>query len=150
MHQEPQSSAAKLAWPTPTPPPCRRGLRRQIRAALQAAAMAAVATFFLLVGQRVVIGLILYSLSALVLVSGCCIPRLFNYIELGGRWLGRGVGLGLTWLLLTPFFYLCLLPGRLILLLWRKDPMHRRWEPERTSYWLEHKPSSPQSYTRQY
>ncbi|MCX6993356.1 MAG: hypothetical protein NT011_09480 [Kiritimatiellaeota bacterium] len=104
-----------------------------------------------IVWHKIWLGLAIYSLSAVVIVSGFLIPALFRALEWAGQWLGRMAGIGLTWLMLIPFFYLCFAPARMILALMGKDPMHRHFEPKRNSYWVDHKPpAAPQPYTRQY
>ena len=113
--------------------------------------MAAVATLMTLVWHKIWLGLAIYSMSAVVIISGFLIPPLFRALERAGQWLGRMVGTGITWLMLVPFFYLCFAPARLVLALMGKDPMHRRFERTRSSYWVDHKPpTTPQPYTRQY
>ncbi len=113
--------------------------------------MATVATLITMVWHKIWLGLAIYSLSAVVIISGFLIPPLFHALERVGQWLGRMVGIGITWLMLMPFFYLCFAPVRLVLRFIGKDPMHRRFEGNHSSYWVDHKPSAtPQHYTRQY
>jgi len=60
------------------------------------------------------------------------------------------VGSVLTIVLLVPFFYLCMLPGRIFLLLAGKDPLHRELDPEEESYWTPiDRTSSREQYRRQ-
>lgn len=137
----------QIAGPVST---SRRGGRKR-RAVIQAVIMAAVATLMTMVWHKIRLGLAIYCLSAVVVISGFLIPPLFFALERGGQWLGRMVGLGITWLMLMPFFYLCFAPARLILKLRGKDPMQRRFERNLNSYWVDHKPpTGPQPYTRQY
>ncbi len=49
--------------------------------------------------------------------------------------LTHAVGTLLTVGLLAPFFYLCMFPGRIILLLTGKDPLHRKLDASEKSYW---------------
>jgi hypothetical protein len=97
------------------------------------------------------LALFLYLLGMVVLIGGYFIPPLFNAFEKFGKMLGRSVGAGMTYALLVPFFYLCFLPGRLILNARGKDPMRRRWNPESKTYWID-KPKDEDAgrYTRQY
>ena len=148
-------SVAQATWPwrdqIMEPRSTGRPGGRKRRAVIQAVVMAAVATLMTLLWHKIWMGLALYGLSAVVVISGFLIPALFLALERGGQWLGRMVGLGITWLMLAPFFYLCFAPARLILKLMGKDPMQRRFEPNRSSYWVDHKPpATPQPYTRQY
>ncbi len=113
--------------------------------------MTAVATLMTLVWHKIWLGLAIYGLSAVVIIAGFLIAPLFRALEQAGQWLGRMVAQGITWLLLAPFFYCCFAPARLVLKLMGKDPMMRRYEPDRPSYWLDHKPATnPQPYTKQY
>ncbi len=137
-------------WRDPVGKAGPRPAARRWRAALQAAVIAAVASLFRFVGHHSGFSLVLYVLATLVLLSGLFAPSLFDRFERFGRWLGRGVGMGVTWLLLAPFFYLCMAPGRLLLAVLGKDPMCRRREPGRASYWTERKAANPDFYTRQY
>ena len=113
--------------------------------------MTAVATLMTLVGQKIWLGMAIYGLSAILIVTAFLIIPWFHALERAGQWLGHMVAQGLAWLLLAPFFYLCFTPGRLALKLMGKDPMTRRYDPTRHSYWVDHKPgTNPQPYTKQY
>ena len=121
------------------------------RVLIQCAITAAIATLLTLWLGRYRLGLFLYCLSAVIVVCGFLAPKAFETMERLGQKLAHIVALALTWLLLMPFFYLCFAPARLILKLTGKDPMQRRFERNRRSYWVDHKPpTAPQPYTRQY
>jgi hypothetical protein len=75
---------------------------------------------------------------------------LFRKIEQAGQWLGKAVGLALTWALLVPLFYLVFLPGRLILMATGRDPMCRRFPSAASSYWIPRRPVQPADYKRQF
>lgn len=152
VNQSFDSRVSQAVWPWRTPGGASKGRRmpRPWRAALQAAVIAGVASLFYFYGRRAGLGLFLYGLSAVVLIGGLFIPPVFNAFETAGRWLGQAVGAGLTWLLLAPFYYLCVFPGRLVLLLLGKDPLCRRWDRRRDSYWVDRKPAPTRFYTRQY
>ncbi len=65
--------------------------------------------------------------------------------------LAHAVGRFLTVVLLVPFFYLCMFPGRIILLLTGKDPMNRKLDASEKSYWTPiAKTSSREQYRRQF
>ena len=146
----PQVPAAVWPWQTSA---AASGVNRQSprwRAVIQSIVIAAVATLMVMVFHHVRFGLFLYILSAIVLISGLFIPLVFKMFECFGQTLAHWVGTGLTWLLLTIFFCLCVIPGRLILLVTGKDPMRRRREAALESYWISRKPADTASYTRQY
>lgn len=53
----------------------------------------------------------------------------------------RGLLQAITWLLLGTIFFLVFVPGRLVLFLRRRDPLERRPDARRESYWHEVAPS---------
>ena len=120
------------------------------RAIIQSVVIGAVATLMVMVFNHVRFGLFLYILSAVVLISGLFFPTIFKIFERFGQALAHWAGVGLTWLLLTIFFCLCVIPGRLILLATGKDPMRRGKEVDSESYWTTHKTADTASHTRQY
>ena len=119
------------------------------RVFVQALVAFAVAGLFYWRGRHIAASVVA-AIGAVVLISGLFIPPLFRKIEQGGQWLGRAVGLALTWALLVPLFYLVFLPGRLILLATRHDPMCRRFPSTEPTYWIPHRPAPPGHYTRQF
>lgn len=101
--------------------------------------------------DRTVAGGALSVIGVVVLASGLFLPSLFLKLERGGRWLGHAAGISLTWLLLVPMFYLVFLPGRLILILTRRDPMARKFPTTESTYWIPRKPvANPDDYKRQF
>lgn len=109
-------------------------------AVLQAGIMAAIgALVYVWLGHRFM-GLVVWSLAAVVLVSGLFIPPVFAAIERFGKRLGQWVGVGLTWGLLAPFYYLCFVPMHLGLVLKGKDPLHRQVPTDESTYWTPRKP----------
>jgi len=98
--------------------------------------MACIASFLLFIHHRL-LAAIVYSLSLLNLLGGLFIPRLFLLFDKFGKFLAVVFGRVLTWVLLVPFFYLCFVPGRVIMLLLGKDPMRRKLDPDAETYWLD-------------
>lgn len=110
------------------------GLRRQ--AVIQAVVMALVAAFlYFIIGHTFFVPVIL-GLAAVVLVLGLVFPPAYRHIHRFGRWLGRTVGKGLTYLLLVPFFFLFFTPVALILRLQGRDPLHREFRESSLTYWI--------------
>jgi hypothetical protein len=78
---------------------------------------------------------------ALLLFAGALLllalfaPWLFAPVEQLLRRFGRLVAIAFTWAVLALVFLLVFVPGRLLLLLLRRDPLHRRPDPRRASYW---------------
>ncbi|MFC1461525.1 hypothetical protein ACFLQR_03285 [Verrucomicrobiota bacterium] len=116
------------------------------------------AGFALLVGTVLIygfghqaIGLVVLCVGAFIGVTGQVLPSAYNAFKRFGRVLAKGVGIGLSWVLLAPFFYICFGGARMVLMIRRKDPLHRRWDPEMKSYWVDREPvSDTEHYKRQF
>jgi hypothetical protein len=79
------------------------------------------------------LGFFLLALVLFALALGA--PRVFAPIQAAFDRFGHAVAATLTVLLLGLVFALVFVPGRLLLALLRRDPLHRRPDPGRTSYW---------------
>lgn len=118
---------------------------------LQAAVPAAVGAVLYFKYHHQAAAGILCGIGTLMLISGFFIPALFWKIERVGRWIGKGFGIALSWVLLTPVFYLIFVPGRLVLLLRGIDPMCRKFPTDAPTYWVPRKPvSGVDEYKRQF
>lgn len=97
------------------------------------------------------VGGILYVLSLLILVGGFAVPQIYTAFDWVGRFLAITIGSLFTWVLLTSFFYVCFVPGRILLYLFRKDPLQRARTPDAQSYWISKQHSSERTqYQRLY
>ncbi|MDA0578672.1 MAG: hypothetical protein O3B24_11305 [Verrucomicrobia bacterium] len=149
-----KTSVAETVWPWRTavagsaPQPEKS---HRLRAVIEATVMTTAGLVLHFKFGKVWIPGVVWTLAALTLLGGLCIPALYRRIHNGALWLGKTTALGVTWLLLVPFFYLCFPLARLILILNRKDPLHRTLEPGRTSYWTAHENvASLERYRRQF
>lgn len=79
--------------------------------------------------------IVISLVGATVLILGLTIPRVLAPIDRFAFKLATWVGVGLTWLTLVPFYGLCMVPGRLVLLALGRDPMRRGLDKTATSYW---------------
>lgn len=123
-----------------TPPPAKKPLSMKAKASIQAPLMALAGwALFHFLGHRVM-PVVIWSLAGLILVGGWFIPALFIGFEKFGMGLGKWVGIILNWAILTPFYYLCFVPGRIILKVQGIDPMDRRFPDPRESFWIPRKP----------
>lgn len=109
---------------------------------IQAAVVAGIGWLVYAWLKHPVMAAIVWGMAGVILVSGLFVPPVFNAIERFGQWLGKWVGEIVTWLLLTPFFYLCFVPMRLVAKLRGKDPLRRRFDPAATTYWIPRKPTA--------
>ena len=79
---------------------------------------------------------IVTGISTVVLICGLFIPPAFLAIEKFGLKLGEWVATSLTWILLVPFFYICFVPGRIIISLAGKDPLNLKFSSTAKTYWV--------------
>lgn len=123
-----------------TPPPAKVPMRMSTKALIQAPIMALVGYGIYRWTGHLIGPAIVWTLASMVLVGGLFVPPLFRAVEHFGAWLAKWVILILNYGLLVPFFYLCFVPGRLILKLQGIDPMDRAYPDNRPSFWLPRKP----------
>jgi len=110
-----------------------------------------VAALLAFIFHRVVFAGIVAGIGTLILACGLFIPGLYAAFERLVGFFAFGVGQALTWLLLVPFYYLCFLPARMLLILARRDPMKRAWDSSATTYWDEkHDLQDNNRMTKQY
>lgn len=151
MSESAQQSAAETMWRwkdsgTAQPPP-KSHLTMTL---IQTAVSCGLATFLVFYKHHIIAGSILYGIGALLFIAGLFVPTLHAAITRFGLWLGRVVGVGMTWLLLVPFYYLFFTTARLFLLLSGKDPLTRRWDASAKTYWNDRKqPSDDKHFLRQ-
>jgi hypothetical protein len=97
------------------------------------------------------IGSIVFTIAALVFIGGFWLHPVYRGFKRLGHGLAKAVGIGLSWTLLVPFFYICFTIGRACVLLSRRDPLQRGYVPEETSYWRPHRlPADSERYRKQY
>jgi predicted membrane metal-binding protein len=141
MSEPENKSVADLMWPWKTRSPAVQKTASHVgMALLQAAVACTVASFLVFYKQHYILGGVLYALGALVLIGGLFIPPLHAAFTRFGQRLGVVVGIGTTWLLLVPFYYLFFTTARIGLLLQGKDPLARRFERNATTYWVDRGP----------
>jgi hypothetical protein len=105
---------------------------------IQAGIMLLIALLILGKFGKPIMAAIVFALAAFVLVTGIFFPRAFLAVDGAMRAFGRGVGTGLTWILLVPFFFLCFAPARVILRLRGSDPMKRAFPSPEKTHWAPH------------
>jgi hypothetical protein len=148
-----QNRVSSVVWPwtqsvVVSGPDVKRKTRRE--AVIQVAVMWTVAVVFFLFLSKVMAGVVL-GISLIVLTTGLFYQKGFRAIQTGLRRFGAWVGAVLTWLLMTPFFYLAFFPARIVLLLKGKDPMTRQFPSAQGSMWVKHKMrDSEDRYERQF
>jgi len=89
---------------------------------------------------------VFWALAAVVAGTGIFLCSLLS--PTAARWLYIGltlvampIGLVVSFVLLAAFYFLLLTPLALVFRLIGRDSLHRRYEPDVKSYWVDHKPS---------
>jgi len=96
-------------------------MKKKTRAIIQFFIMAIIGIFLFTVIKHTIPAIIVVILSLVILISGLFFSSIFIKIEEFGKKIGKWTGIGITWLLLVPLFYVIFLLGRLILVILKKD-----------------------------
>jgi len=131
-----------------TPPPPKKPMGMKTKATIQAPIMILVGYLIYRWTGHYIGPTIVWTLAGVVFIGGWFVPPMFKAMEHFGAWLAKWVAILLNWGLLTPFFYLCFWPGRLILKLKGIDPMDRKFPDDRSSFWIPRKPVTDMSQYR--
>ena len=147
---ETQESVRRAVWPWDAPPPAASARHRWRLPTIRLAVLLGIALLLAGLG-RPRFALFLASLGVLLFAATVASPAARRFMDRALGLLGSGTGTALTWLVLAPFFYLCFLPARLILLATGKDPMHRQFPAPAPTLWRP-RPASPAEnrYHRQF
>ncbi|UCD74763.1 MAG: hypothetical protein JSV91_13365 [Phycisphaerales bacterium] len=79
------------------------------------------------------------------------IPPLRRPVYLGWLYAAFPIGWVVSHVLMAAIYFLVFLPIGLVMRLLGYDPMHRRFDPDAESYWVEHNPAGDASrYFRQF
>lgn len=120
------------------------------RALIQAMVISIVAGIFFYKGHMLP-AVILWVLAALIFAGSILWPKGYWKLDHWGRRFGKAVGILLAWMLLTPFYYLCLWPCAMIAKKRLAHDFSRNFSPDTSSYWIHRKSSEQtQPYKRQY
>ena len=95
--------------------------------------------------------LIWWGVAVAVAVPGMILPRSVRLVYLGATYAAWPIGYVMSTLILAAFYFLVLMPVGLIMRWLGRDPLDRRFDPQRKSYWEVRGPApSARSYFRQY
>jgi hypothetical protein len=115
--------------------------------------------FFLLVAVGLwlklhssVVSIALAAIAVVVPVVGWAVPSFMRVVYVGLSYLAWPIGFVVSHVLLGAVYYLLVTPIGLIMRTVGYDPMHRRFDPEAPSYWVERDGGErdPHSYFRQF
>ena len=92
--------------------------------------------------------LVVAAMALAIALCGFFAPPAYAFIERFFLRFAAWVAAAMTWILLTPVFYLIFAPAHLLLALRGKDPMHRRCPTDLASYWTPRPPITRKNYYR--
>ena len=78
---------------------------------------------------------VVVSISSVVFICSVFIPAIYAKIHALFQKLALIIGTTLTYVLLVPFFYIAFPMGRISQLIKGKDPLCRKFEADKPSYW---------------
>ncbi len=82
---------------------------------------------------------------------GLVFPRSARPVYIGAMYATFPIGFALSHLILAVIYFLLLTPIGLVMRLMGRDPLHRRFDPQKFSYWeARSQERSPASYLKQY
>ncbi|HUV40004.1 MAG TPA: SxtJ family membrane protein [Planctomycetota bacterium] len=120
----------------PTPRECRRfGVAALVASTLLAAVLVWWRDVSLAwAGVLVAAGVLVFALA---LIS----EKLVRPVYVGLTLVTLPLGLVLSFVVLVVFFYGVLTPIGLVMRLFGRDPLRRRWDPDADTYWTPHRPA---------
>lgn len=148
-----EDAVTRAVWPWRgggLPAGGRRRWPRAARAALDALPILAIAALLHFRFHAPLAAAAVCAAGVLLALGGACSPSLFRAFERFRSSLGRAAGLALTWILLGAVFFACFVPGRLVLVLCRRDPLRRKAVPGRSAWIARGEEPEPARYERHY
>lgn len=83
--------------------------------------------------------ILIVTIASTICFCGLFVPKAFDAIERFFAKFAAWVAHTMTWLLLTPMFFLVFAPSRFFLGIRGKDPMNRKCPTDETTYWSKHR-----------
>ena len=97
------------------------------------------------------VAVVLWGIGIVSTLFSFVAPRLNRYLYVALTLLTFPIGFVVSHLFLGIVFYLVLSPVGLVMRLFGRDPLHRTFDREAASYWVDHaNPKSVEEYFRQY
>lgn len=119
----------------------KRPMDIRVKAVLQAAVMVGVGCLFFFRLHHFWGPIFIWSFAAVILITGLFVEAVNIAIEhFFSKYVARWVGTGMTYLLLTPFYFLVFAPAHWLLKARHLDPMHREFPSKEPTYWIPRKP----------
>ena|ERR1051326_2432370 len=97
------------------------------------------------------LGLVMMVLAVVVGVLGLVCPSAIRWLFIGLMVLAFPIGWVVTQVMLALMFYVVITPVALVFRLMGRDPLHRKPDGGKVSYWTDKEtPEDPRTYFRQY
>ena len=94
---------------------------------------------------------LLWGAAVVVGVAGLIVPALARPVYVVMMAIALPIGMVVSTVLMTLIFFVVLTPIGLLLRLFGKDSMHRKFDPDASSYWIRRPPPVPAArYFKQY
>jgi NADH:ubiquinone oxidoreductase subunit 5 (subunit L)/multisubunit Na+/H+ antiporter MnhA subunit len=87
----------------------------------------------------------MFVLSGLLLVIALALPKILAPLEWVWMKVAHAIGIVVTYILLTLTFYLVITTVGLLMRLFGHDPMRRKFERDKKSYWIDVDPEGSSS-----
>lgn len=129
---------SKVVWDWRNPAPKKSAGRSVAGYVVQLVVMAGIGAAFWWWLKKPAGAYVVWGIAAVLLLGilGCKpVLRAFAAVEKG---LVVGIGTAVTWVMLTPIYFIVFSFGRLCQLLAGKDALGRRFDPKAATYWTQH------------
>ena len=90
------------------------------------------------------------ALAVALVVPALVLPRSLTYVHRGWMAVGEALGWINTRIILSVIFYALVTPMGILMRRFGRDPMHRRFEPDATTYRVPKSPRTAAHMTRQF
>jgi len=87
----------------------------------------------------------LYGIGGFFLVFGLILPKVLAPIEWAWMKAAHAMGIVMTYILLTLTYVIVITPIGLLMRIFGKDPLKRKFDPQTASYWVTVDPEGPAS-----
>ena len=88
--------------------------------------------------------------GAILVLGGLLRPAALRYVYAAWTALGHALGWLNSRIVLTIVFYVLIVPMGVVLKLFGRDPMARRWDPKAESYWVPSRRAAARNIERPY
>ncbi len=139
-----QNKVSQVVWPWTRPagaPQGPTGMNPKLKVAISTPIALAIAfCIYKFTPTHHTIGpIIIVAIASTICFCGLFVPKAFAAIERFFAKFAERVANGMTWLLLTPMFYLVFAPAHFFLSIRGKDPMNRKCPTDAATYWSKHR-----------